>query len=56
MTDSATPTVGSAGGASARAAWPTERPDSSRRHIEPCVRFSLTRLTDILHLAACAAP
>jgi hypothetical protein len=26
---------------------------SSRRRLEPCVRFSLTRLTDILHLVAC---
>ena len=29
---------------------------SSRRRIEPCVRFSLTRLTDILHRVACTAP
>lgn len=29
---------------------------SSRRRLEPCVKFSLTRLTDTLHLAACAAP
>jgi hypothetical protein len=29
---------------------------SSRRRVEPCVRFSLTRLTDILHLVACTEP
>jgi hypothetical protein len=28
----------------------------SLRRLEPCVRLSLTRLTDILHLTAFAAP
>ena len=31
-------------------------PDPSRRRIEPCVRFSRTRLSDILHRRACAVP
>ena len=47
--------VGSAGGA--RAARRNRLAlVSSRRHLAPCVRFSLTRRTDTLHLAACATP
>src|SRR6266852_7285528 len=31
-------------------------PVSSRRHLEPCVRFSRTRLTDVLHRRHSAVP
>lgn len=47
--------VGSAGGAHA-ARRSRLALVSSRRHLAPCVRFSLTRRTDILHLVAFAAP
>jgi hypothetical protein len=41
--------VGSAGGTTALWAGRPAAPDPSRRRIEPCVRFSRTRLTDIVH-------
>jgi uncharacterized membrane protein YdjX (TVP38/TMEM64 family) len=47
--------VGSAGGAHA-ARHSRLALVSSRRHLAPCVRFSLTRRTDIRHLVAFATP
>ena len=48
--------VGSAGGAwAARLCEPTGLV-SSRRHIEPCMRFSRTRLSDVLHRRHSAIP
>ena len=38
-----------------RTAWPTGLV-SSRRHLEPCVRFSRTRLTDVLHRRHSVSP
>src|SRR3954471_22357078 len=47
--------VGSARGAWRRAAWPTVAGFLSPP-IEPCMRFSRTRLTDVLHRRHSAAP